>query len=214
MGIIAHTMVKGLLTALAQGGWKPIIARFPKGAGPYRRPITPPKANKPKKVTMASDSSLVGIIIGSQSDLDVMRNASETLDDLGIANEIKILSAHRNPEQVNEYAATARQRGLKVIIAGAGMAAALPGVVAAQTPLPVLGVPMETRVMGGMDSLLSMAQMPGGIPVGTLAIGKTGAKNAALLAAAILALSDEGVAGRLDAFRNKQNQAIAEVPAK
>ena len=163
---------------------------------------------------MATDSPLVGIIIGSQSDLDVMRNASETLDDLGIANEIKILSAHRNPEQVNEYAATARQRGLKVIIAGAGMAAALPGVVAAQTPLPVLGVPMETRVMGGIDSLLSMAQMPGGIPVGTLAIGKTGAKNAALLAAAILALSDEGVAGRLDAFRNKQNQAIAEVPAK
>ncbi len=163
---------------------------------------------------MASDSPLVGIIIGSQSDLDVMRNASETLDNLGIANEMKILSAHRNPEQVNEYAATARQRGLKVIIAGAGMAAALPGVVAAQTPLPVLGVPMETRVMGGMDSLLSMAQMPGGIPVGTLAIGKTGAKNAALLAAAILALSDEGVAGRLDAFRNNQNQAIAEVPAK
>lgn len=163
---------------------------------------------------MASDSPLVGIIIGSQSDLDVMRNASETLDNLGIANEMKILSAHRNPEQVNEYAVTARQRGLKVIIAGAGMAAALPGVVAAQTPLPVLGVPMETRVMGGMDSLLSMAQMPGGIPVGTLAIGKAGAKNAALLAAAILALSDEGVAGRLDAFRNKQNQAIAEVPAK
>ena len=163
---------------------------------------------------MASDSPLVGIIIGSQSDLDVMRNASETLDNLGIANEMNILSAHRNPEQVNEYAATARQRGLKVIIAGAGMAAALPGVVAAQTPLPVLGVPMETRVMGGIDSLLSMAQMPGGIPVGTLAIGKAGAKNAALLAAAILALSDEGVAGRLDAFRNKQNQAIAEVPAK
>ena len=163
---------------------------------------------------MASDSPLVGIIIGSQSDLDVMRNTSETLDDLGIANEIKILSAHRNPEQVNEYAAIARQRGLKVIIAGAGMAAALPGVVAAQTPLPVLGVPMETRVMGGMDSLLSMAQMPGGIPVGTLAIGKAGAKNAALLAAAILALGDEGVAGRLDAFRKKQNQAITEVPAQ
>ena len=163
---------------------------------------------------MASDSPLVGIIIGSQSDLDVMRNASETLDNLGIASEMKILSAHRNPEQVNEYAATARQRGLKVIIAGAGMAAALPGVVAAQTPLPVLGVPMDPRVMGGMDSLLSLAQMPGGIPVGPLAIGKTGATNAALLAAAILALSDEGVAGRLDAFRNKQNQAIAEVPAK
>lgn len=163
---------------------------------------------------MASDSPLVGIIMGSQSDLDVMRNASETLDDLGISNEMKILSAHRNPEQVNEYAATARERGLKVIIAGAGMAAALPGVVAAQTPLPVLGVPMETRVMGGMDSLLSMSQMPGGIPVGTLAIGKAGAKNAALLAAAILALSDEGVAGRLDAFRKKQNEAITEVPAK
>ena len=163
---------------------------------------------------MASDSPLVGIIMGSQSDLDVMRNASETLDDLGIFNEIKILSAHRNPEQVNEYAATARQRGLKVIIAGAGMAAALPGVVAAQTPLPVLGVPMETPVMGGIDSLLSMSQMPGGIPVGTLAIGKAGAKNAALLAAAILALNDEGVAGRLDAFRKKQNEAITEVPAK
>lgn len=163
---------------------------------------------------MASDSPLVGIIIASQSDLDVMRNAAETLDEFGISNEMKILSAHRNPEQVNEYAATARERGLKVIIAGAGMAAALPGVVAAQTPLPVLGVPLETRVMGGMDSLLSMAQMPGGIPVGTLAIGKAGAKNAALLAAAILALSDEGVAGRLDAFRKKQNQAIAEVPAK
>ena len=163
---------------------------------------------------MASDSPLVGIIMGSQSDLDVMRNASETLDDLGISNEMKILSAHRNPEQVNEYAATARQRGLKVIIAGAGMAAALPGVVAAQTPLPVLGVPMETRVMGGMDSLLSMSQMPGGIPVGTLAIGKAGAKNAALLAAAILALGDEGLAGRLDAFRKKQNESISEVPAK
>ncbi|MCH7937568.1 MAG: 5-(carboxyamino)imidazole ribonucleotide mutase [Proteobacteria bacterium] len=163
---------------------------------------------------MASDSPLVGIIMGSQSDLDVMRNAAEMLDELGISNEMKILSAHRNPEQVNEYAATARQRGLKVIIAGAGMAAALPGVVAALTPLPVLGVPMETRVMGGMDSLLSMAQMPGGIPVGTLAIGKAGAKNAALLAAAILALGDEGVAGRLDAFRKKQNEAIAEIPAK
>lgn len=163
---------------------------------------------------MTSDSPLVGIIMGSQSDLDVMRNASEMLGELGISHEMNILSAHRNPEQVNEYAATARQRGLKVIIAGAGMAAALPGVVAAGTPLPVLGVPMETRVMGGMDSLLSMSQMPGGIPVGTLAIGKAGAKNAALLAAAILALGDEGLAGRLDAFRKKQNESISEVPAK
>ena len=163
---------------------------------------------------MASDTPLVGIIMGSQSDLEVMLNAQDTLDELGISNEVKILSAHRNPDQVNEYAATARERGLKVIIAGAGMAAALPGVVAAMTPLPVLGVPMETRVMGGIDSLLSMAQMPGGIPVGTLAIGKAGAKNAALLAAAILALSDDGVAGRLDAYRKKQNETIAEVPAK
>ena len=163
---------------------------------------------------MASDTPLVGIIMGSQSDLEVMLNAQDTLDELGISNEVKILSANRNPDQVNEYAATARERGLKVIIAGAGMAAALPGVVAAMTPLPVLGVPMETRVMGGIDSLLSMAQMPGGIPVGTLAIGKAGAKNAALLAAAILALSDDGVAGRLDAYRKKQNETIAEVPAK
>ena len=163
---------------------------------------------------MTDTNPLVGILMGSKSDWEVMKNAVETLDQLGIPNEAKALSAHRNPDQVNEYAASARDRGIKVIIAGAGMAAALPGVVAAITLLPVLGVPMETRVMGGMDSLLSMAQMPGGIPVGTLAIGKTGAKNAALLAAAILALSDEGVAGRLDAFRNKQNQAIAEVPAK
>ena len=162
---------------------------------------------------MASDSPLVGIIIGSQSDLDVMRIASETLDDLGIANELKILSAHRNPDRVNDYAATARQRGLKVIIAGAGMAAALPGVVAAQTPLPVLGVPMETRVMGGMDSLLSMAQMPGGIPVGTLAIGKPGAINAALMAAAILALGDPAAAKALDAFRAEQTAKVPEVPS-
>ena len=155
---------------------------------------------------MASDSPLVGIIIGSQSDLDVMRNASETLDNLGIANEIKILSAHRNPEQVNKYAATARQRGLKVIIAGAGMAAALPGVVAAQTPLPVLGVPMEGKVMGGLDAILSMVQMPAGIPVGTLAVGRSGAVNAALLAAAILGLRDSDVQAALERFRDQWNQ--------
>ena len=149
--------------------------------------------------------------MGSKSDWEVMKNAVETLDQLGIPNEAKALSAHRNPDQVNEYAASARDRGIKVIIAGAGMAAALPGVVAAITPLPVLGVPMETRVMGGMDSLLSMAQMPGGIPVGTLAIGKAGAKNAALLAAAILALSDEGIARTLDDFRQNQNDTIADL---
>jgi 5-(carboxyamino)imidazole ribonucleotide mutase len=160
---------------------------------------------------MTDTSPLVGILMGSKSDWDVMKNASETLDMLGIPNEANALSAHRNPDQVNEYATQARERGIKVIIAGAGMAAALPGVVAAVTPLPVLGVPMETRVMGGIDSLLSMAQMPGGIPVGTLAIGKAGAKNAALLAAAILALSDEKIANTLDDFRQTQNDTIADL---
>jgi len=133
---------------------------------------------------------------------------------LNIPYEAKILSAHRNPELVNDYSKTARDRGLKVIIAGAGMAAALPGVIAALTPLPVLGVPMETKVMGGMDSLLSMAQMPGGVPVGTLAIGKAGAKNAALLAGAILALSDEKIAQAVDDFRKMQNDTIADNPSK
>ena len=152
--------------------------------------------------------------MGSKSDWETMSSATDMLVVLDIPYEVKILSAHRNPEQVNNYAATARDRGLKVIIAGAGMAAALPGVVAALTPLPVLGVPMETKVMGGMDSLLSMAQMPGGVPVGTLAIGKAGAKNAALLAAAILALSDEKIAQAVDDFRKIQNDRIADVPTK
>lgn len=160
---------------------------------------------------MASDTPLVGILMGSKSDWEVMKNATDMLDALGIPNEANAFSAHRNPEKVSEYASGARDRGLKVIIAGAGMAAALPGVVAALTPLPVLGVPMETKVMGGIDSLLSMAQMPGGIPVGTLAIGKAGAKNAALLAAAILALSDQSIAKKLDDFRKKQNETIADL---
>jgi len=162
---------------------------------------------------MANDTPLVGIIMGSKSDWKAMKNAADMLDALGIAYEANALSAHRNPEQVSDYASSARDRGLKVIIAGAGMAAALPGVVAALTPLPVLGVPMETKVMGGMDSLLSMAQMPGGIPVGTLAVGKAGAKNAALLAAAILALSDDGIAKKLDSFRKEQNETVAELPS-
>ncbi len=162
---------------------------------------------------MANDTPLVGIIMGSKSDWEAMKNAADMLDALGIAYEANALSAHRNPEQVSDYASSARDRGLKVIIAGAGMAAALPGVVAALTPLPVLGVPMETKIMGGMDSLLSMAQMPGGIPVGTLAIGKAGAKNAALLAAAILALSDDGIAKKLDSFRKEQNETVAELPS-
>ncbi len=162
---------------------------------------------------MASKAPLIGILMGSKSDLDTMNHAAETLESLGIPFEMKILSAHRNPDLVNEYAATARDRGLKVIIAGAGMAAALPGVVAALTPLPVLGVPMETKVESGLDSLLSMAQMPGGVPVGTLAIGKAGAKNAALLAASILALGDKKIAAGLDDFRKKQNETVAEIPS-
>ena len=162
---------------------------------------------------MANDAPLVGIIMGSKSDWEAMKNAAHMLDTLGISYETNALSAHRNPEQVNAYASSARDRGLKVIIAGAGMAAALPGVVAALTPLPVLGVPMETSVMGGMDSLLSMVQMPGGIPVATLAVGKAGAKNPALLAAAILALSDDTIAKKLDEFRKQQNETVAELPS-
>ncbi|MBI1985386.1 MAG: 5-(carboxyamino)imidazole ribonucleotide mutase [Rhodospirillales bacterium] len=159
---------------------------------------------------MAGKGPLVGIVMGSKSDWGVMRSAAETLKALGISFETKALSAHRNPDRVNDYAGKARGRGLKVIIAGAGMAAALPGVVAAQTPLPVLGVPMPTG-MGGLDSLLSMAQMPGGVPVGTLAVGKAGAKNAALLAAAILALGDAKIAKRLDDFRKKQSRTVAKL---
>ncbi len=155
---------------------------------------------------------LVGIIMGSQSDWPVLGHAAETLESLGVPHETRILSAHRTPERLNEYAAGARERGLKVIIAGAGMAAALPGAAAALTPLPVLGVPMETKVMGGLDSLLSMVQMPRGIPVGTLAIGKAGAVNAALLAAAILALGDDKIAAALDEWRRKQSAETPEIP--
>ena len=161
---------------------------------------------------MSNGSPLVGIIMGSKSDWETMKNAADMLNELGILFEAKALSAHRNPVQVHEFSATAKDRGIKVIIAAAGMAAALPGVVAAITPLPVLGVPIETRVMGGIDSLLSMVQMPGGTPVGTLAIGKAGAKNAALMAAAILALSDDTISAKLDAFRQAQNETEAQLP--
>lgn len=150
--------------------------------------------------------------MGSQSDWEIMKNASDILDDLGIDNECRVISAHRTPDELAEYCRTARDRGVKVIIAGAGLAAALPGSVAALTPLPVLGVPMESRALGGMDALLSMVQMPAGIPVGTLAIGKAGAKNAALFAAAILAGSDPGVRKKLDEFRAAQSAAVPERP--
>lgn len=155
---------------------------------------------------------VVGIIMGSQSDWETMKNAAETLTTLGVAFETKIVSAHRTPDRLVEYAKTARERGLKVIIAGAGGAAHLPGMAASMTPLPVFGVPVESKALKGMDSLLSIAQMPGGVPVGTLAIGKAGAINAALLAGSVVALNDDAVAAALDAFRAKQTAAVAEEP--
>ena len=161
---------------------------------------------------MKHGSALVGIIMGSKSDWETMSITANMLSELGISFEAKALSAHRNPVQVHEFSSTAKDRGIKVIIAAAGMAAALPGVVAAITPLPVLGVPIETKVMGGIDSLLSMVQMPGGVPVGTLAIGKAGAKNAALMAAAILALGNESISEKLDEYREAQNKNEALLP--
>ncbi len=161
---------------------------------------------------MASSSPVVGVIMGSQSDWSTMRYTTETLEKLGIVHEAKIISAHRTPDRLTKYVENARDNGLKVIIAGAGMAAALPGAVAALTPLPVLGVPMDGKVMGGLDALLAMAQMPGGIPVGTLAVGKAGAVNSAVLAASILALSNDEIAQSLDDFRSAQTVAVPEEP--
>ncbi len=154
----------------------------------------------------------VGIIMGSQSDWETMRRAAETLESLGIAYETRIVSAHRTPDRLVEYAKTAKGRGLKVIIAGAGGAAHLPGMTAAMTPLPVFGVPVQSRTLSGLDSLLSIVQMPAGIPVGTLAIGEAGAVNAALLAAAVVALGDPRAAEALEAWRSRQTAAVAEVP--
>lgn len=160
---------------------------------------------------MAQGDPIVGILMGSRSDWATMKNAADTLERLGIPHEARVISAHRNPDRLDAYCAAAQERGLKVVIGGAGMAAALPGVIAAKTPLPVLGVPMESKV-NGLDSLLSMAQMPAGVPVGTLAIGRAGAVNAALLAAAILALGDETIAGALRDFRAEQSAATVELP--
>jgi 5-(carboxyamino)imidazole ribonucleotide mutase len=154
----------------------------------------------------------VGIIMGSRSDWETMRNAAETLDALGVPHECKVVSAHRTPQRLYDYATSAVERGLKVIIAGAGGAAHLPGMAASMTRLPVLGVPVESKALKGMDSLLSIVQMPAGIPVGTLAIGRAGAVNAALLAAAMLATTDEALAGRLDAWRAQQTQDVADTP--
>lgn len=159
-----------------------------------------------------ADTPVVGIIMGSQSDWEIMHHAADTLDSLGVAHEVKIISAHRTPERMRDYAHTARDRGLKVIIAGAGGAAHLPGMTAAMTPLPVFGVPVESKALSGMDSLLSIVQMPAGVPVGTLAIGRAGAVNAALIAASVVALNDPAVATALDAWRAAQTDAVADAP--
>jgi 5-(carboxyamino)imidazole ribonucleotide mutase len=161
---------------------------------------------------MAKRAPLVGIIMGSQSDWATLRHAAETLDALGIAYESRIVSAHRTPKRMYAYAEGARGRGLKAIIAGAGGAAHLPGMVASLTPLPVFGVPVESKALKGLDSLLSIVQMPAGVPVGTLAIGEAGAVNAALLAASVLALSDAKIAKALDAWRAQRTAAVAEKP--
>ncbi|SNS70118.1 5-(carboxyamino)imidazole ribonucleotide mutase [Sphingomonas laterariae] len=161
---------------------------------------------------MADTGPLIGIIMGSRSDWETMRNAAETLEALGVAHECKVVSAHRTPDRLYDYAKSAADRGLKAIIAGAGGAAHLPGMAASMTRLPVLGVPVESKALSGMDSLLSIVQMPAGIPVGTLAIGRAGAVNAALFAAAILATTDDALAARLDAWRAKQTADVAETP--
>lgn len=154
----------------------------------------------------------VGIIMGSTSDWETMRHAAELLDALGVSHETRVVSAHRTPQRLYDYATAAADRGLRVIVAGAGGAAHLPGMAASMTHLPVLGVPVESKALKGMDSLLSIVQMPGGVPVGTLAIGKAGAINAALLATSILALSDDALAGRLKAWRKAQTDRVAETP--
>ncbi|MEX1264115.1 MAG: 5-(carboxyamino)imidazole ribonucleotide mutase [Actinomycetota bacterium] len=155
---------------------------------------------------------LVGVIMGSRSDWETMRHAVETLDELGVPAETKVVSAHRTPDLLFEYASTAADRGLKVIVAGAGGAAHLPGMTAAKTHLPVFGVPVESKALKGLDSLLSMVQMPAGVPVGTVAIGRAGAVNAALLAAAVVALGNEGVRERLMRYRESQTATVLEHP--
>lgn len=155
---------------------------------------------------------VVGVVMGSKSDWETMRHASETLSGLGVAHDTRVVSAHRTPDLLFEYAEQARPRGLRAIIAGAGGAAHLPGMLAAKTPVPVLGVPVQSKALSGMDSLLSIAQMPAGVPVGTLAIGRAGAVNAALLAAGMLAATDDAVAAALDAFRADQTAGVLANP--
>ena len=160
----------------------------------------------------SAEKPQVAIVMGSQSDWDTMESAASVLEELGVAHQARIVSAHRTPDRLVEFAKGAKAEGLQVIIAGAGGAAHLPGMIASMTPLPVFGVPVQSAALSGQDSLLSIVQMPAGIPVGTLAIGKAGASNAALLAASVLALSDPALADRLDVWRKRQSDAVAEVP--
>ncbi len=159
-------------------------------------------------MSATAGNSRVGVVMGSRSDWETMEHAAATLDRLGIAHEVRVVSAHRTPDRLFDYAAQAAGRGLRVIIAGAGGAAHLPGMLAAKTRLPVFGVPVRSKALNGMDSLLSIVQMPAGVPVGTLAIGRSGAVNAALLAAAVLALDDAAVATALEAFRAEQTRRV------
>ena len=163
-------------------------------------------------MTHSDKNPIIGIIMGSQSDWETMKEAHDILHEFGIPHECKIVSAHRTPDRMYEYAKSAKERGLKVIIAGAGGAAHLPGMVASLTPLPVLGVPVKSKALKGMDSLLSIAQMPGGIPVGTLAIGRAGAKNAGLLAAGIIAAFDENISKKLVKYRKDLTESVQEEP--
>jgi 5-(carboxyamino)imidazole ribonucleotide mutase len=203
------------LDAYAGGSGKPGLAFHrmePAGAERHRRDarrvsLLAQTNQTPYNLPMRESKPLVAIIMGSKSDWETMRHATEMLDDLGVPNEARVLSAHRTPEATADFARKAAERGLQVIIAGAGGAAHLAGVIAAHTWLPVLGVPIQSKLQG-LDSLLSTAQMPGGIPVGTLAIGEAGAKNAALLAAAILATSDKTIRQKLEAFRKNQSEAV------
>ena len=162
--------------------------------------------------SMADEKPLVGIIMGSRSDWETLRHAADMLSGLGVPFETRIVSAHRTPQRLYDYASSAAERGLKVIVAGAGGAAHLPGMAAAMTRLPVLGVPVEATSLAGLDALLSIVQMPAGVPVGTLAVGKAGAANAGLLAAAILATADPALAGRLEAWRQQQSEGVAQSP--
>jgi 5-(carboxyamino)imidazole ribonucleotide mutase len=183
----------------------------PKALAPIMRRFANPRSAGAR---MAKKKPVVGIIMGSQSDWETMRHAAATLDELGVPYEARIVSAHRTPRRMVRYAESARDRGLKAIVAGAGGAAHLPGMTASLTTLPVFGVPVESAALKGMDSLLSIVQMPAGVPVGTLAIGKPGAINAALIATSVVALGDEAVRKKLDAWRKARTEAVADAPSE